>query len=59
MKRDVLIPARRWTATIKQVDGTKITTTIYGPNCSQAELDYLKAHPGTQAVVVHSEQWIR
>lgn len=54
-----LIPDRRWTATVTRADGFRFTTTIYGRNCSEAELRYLEEHPGTRAVVVHAEQGIR
>lgn len=52
-----LIPLRAWVATVKRADGSRITTTIYGRNCSQAELDYRQANQGTQSVVVHQENW--
>lgn len=54
-----LIPDRRWTATVTLANGTAITTTIYGPNATAAELNYLKANPGILRVVVRAEQGIR
>ena len=52
-------PDRRWTADVKFNDGTRITTTIYGRNCSEAELKYCKEHPNVRSVIVRAEQWIR
>ncbi len=54
-----LIPLRQWIATVKFNDGSRITTSIYGRNCSEAELQYVREHTGVVAVVVHQECGIR
>lgn len=53
-------PCRRWTATIKYhgdpAGYRTITTTVHGPNPSEAERRYCAAHPDVSAVILHSEQ---
>jgi len=57
--RPALVPDRRWIATVTFTDGERITgritTTIYGPNCSEAERRYLQEHRDVRSVVVQHE----
>ena len=52
-----LIPDRHWIATVTYSDGRKITTSIYGRNCTEAENRYVREHPNVRSIVVHQECW--
>jgi hypothetical protein len=57
MKRHQPEPARRWTATITHQDGRRITTTIHGPNPTEAERRYAREHPTVTHVTIYAEQY--
>lgn len=60
MKRHIneyLIPDRHWIATITYQDGRKITASLYGRNCTDAEDRYRRDHPEVRVIIVHQECW--
>ncbi len=57
--RHIDIPERRWTAFIKMLNGDQFTTTVYGPNVTEAERIYKAAHKDCDYVSIHSEQMTR
>lgn len=50
------IPERRWTATVKLLSGELFTTTVYGPNVSEAERLYKASIKDIDYIAIHSEQ---
>lgn len=54
-------PARRWTATITYhgdpAGYRTITTTIHGPNPTEAERRYTAEHQDVRSIVIHAEQY--
>jgi hypothetical protein len=53
--RDIIV-TRSWVATIKYKGDPAgyrtLTTTIHGPNPSEAELAYMREHPDVAAVII-------
>jgi hypothetical protein len=48
-------PSRRWVATVFFHDGRSLTTTVHGPNPTEAERRYLAEHTDAAVVVLRQE----
>lgn len=52
--RSIILPDRRWVASITRTEGGTYTTVIYGPNASEAERR-AEADPSIARAIIRSE----